>query len=62
MIRPSPGGFDYTDHEFKIMKLDILMAKTAGAKGVVFGILDKRLKIDIKRNLELVKLAKSKGL
>jgi copper homeostasis protein len=58
MIRPRGGDFHYNQTEFQIMKEDILFAKTAGADGVVFGILRPDGTIDMERMAELVSLAR----
>jgi len=62
MIRPSSGGFVYTDKELLIMKNDIKAVKGIGAHGVVFGILDEKGEVDIKRNMFLMESAKKFGL
>lgn len=41
IIRARGGDFCYSDEELKIMKEDILMCKSLGAKGIVFGMLTK---------------------
>ncbi len=58
MIRPRGGDFCYSDLEFAAMKEDISLFKQAGADCVVFGILTPDGEIDIKRNKELVDLAR----
>lgn len=58
LIRPRAGDFFYNEYEFEIMKEDILFAKSCGAAGVVFGILNSDSKIDIGRCSELVNIAK----
>ena len=40
MIRHKEGGFQITQEDLMLMRLDIEAAKTAGAYGVVFGVLD----------------------
>lgn len=62
MIRPSAGGFSYTDDEIFIMRNDIKIAKEMGAQGVVFGVLNKANKVDIKKNLFLIEEALNRGL
>ena len=46
IIRPRRGDFLYTESEFEVMRRDIEMAKSAGAEGVVFGILQADGSID----------------
>ena len=57
MIRSRPGNFVYNDFEFEIMKEDIAFTKKFGAKGLVFGLLTDKAKIDIERCKTLVKQA-----
>ena len=59
MIRPRGGDFCYSDLEFSAMKEDIKLFKKEGADCVVFGILTPDGEIDVKRNKELVELARS---
>lgn len=61
MIRHKEGGFQMTQEDLILMRLDIEAAKTAGAQGVVFGILDDNNQVSNK-NLDLVKLSHSLGL
>lgn len=58
MIRPRGGDFCYSDLEFAAMKEDICLFKEAGADCVVFGILSPDGEIDVKRNKELIELAR----
>jgi len=58
MIRPRGGDFCYSDVEFEVMKVDIELAKTLGANGVVIGILSEDGSIDLERTGELVALAR----
>ena len=58
MIRPRGGDFCYSEDEYEQMKNSILEIKDINVDGFVFGILDENQNIDIKRNLELVELAK----
>ncbi len=62
MIRPRGGDFLYSDLEFEIMKQDIEIAKTSGANGVVFGLLNADGTIDKKRTAELIQLARPLGV
>ncbi|MEO6818199.1 MAG: copper homeostasis protein CutC [Ginsengibacter sp.] len=57
MIRPRGGDFQYSEEDFSIMKNDIVVCKELGADGIVFGILTKEGKVDIKKCKELLDLA-----
>ncbi len=58
MIRPRRGDFLYTDAEFEAMRRDIELVKSAGAHGVVFGILLADGGVDIERTSTLVETAR----
>ncbi len=58
MIRPRRGDFLYTDAEFETMTRDIELAKSAGAHGVVFGMLLADGDIDRARTDELARAAR----
>lgn len=62
MIRPSAGGFIYSDHELHLMERDIRASASVGAHGVVFGILTPDFKVDIKKNMFLMETAIELGL
>ena len=62
MIRPRGGGFVYSSNEVQCMKVDIQSLGNTGAKGVVFGILDKNGSINYEINNRLLDLAKSLNL
>ncbi|NOQ72665.1 MAG: copper homeostasis protein CutC [Crocinitomix sp.] len=57
MIRPSAGGFNYTEAELELMERDIRAASSVGAHGVVFGVLNGLNEVDIKANLFLIETA-----
>jgi copper homeostasis protein len=58
LIRPRPGDFCYSDHEFEIMRNDVLAARQFGMDGVVLGILHDSTRVDIERTKALVGLAR----
>jgi len=58
MIRPREGDFVYSDAEFAAMREGVRMAKGAGARGVVFGILHADGTLDVARMRELIALAR----
>ena len=58
MIRPRGGDFLYSDDEFQTMLLDIERARSAGATGVVFGILTADGRVDVERTRQLVEASK----
>jgi len=57
MIRPRGGDFVYNDAELKIMATDIAAAKDAGARSLVFGVLDADNNLDVPAMRELMLLA-----
>ena len=58
IIRPRGGDFYYTPAEIEVIKEDIKICKSLGAKGVVLGILTADKKIDFKTLAEFIELAK----
>lgn len=58
IIRPRGGDFYYTPAEIEVIKEDIKVCKSLGAKGVVLGLLTKDKKIDFEVLCQLVELAK----
>lgn len=58
IIRPKGGDFYYTPAEIEVIKEDIKVCKSLGAKGVVLGLLTKDKKIDFEVLSQLVELAK----
>jgi copper homeostasis protein len=61
MIRHKEGDFNYEAEDLELMKIDIEAAKKVGARGVVFGILDKNLEVS-DLNKELIAFAKALNL
>ncbi|GAA6324659.1 copper homeostasis protein CutC [Fusobacterium ulcerans] len=57
IIRPRGGDFYYSKEEIEIMKEDIKICKSLGAKGVVLGVLTADNKVDFETLKELVDLA-----
>jgi copper homeostasis protein len=58
MIRPRGGDFLYSKHELAAMRVDVTGAKSAGAHGVVLGILRADGTVDVERVRELADLAR----
>jgi len=58
IIRPRGGDFLYSDHEFEVMKEDVLMCKSLGVDGVVIGLLHVNGTVDATRTAELIRLAR----
>ena len=58
IIRPRGGDFYYTPAEIEVIKEDIKVCKSLGAKGVILGLLTKDKKIDFEVLSQLVELAK----
>lgn len=58
MIRPREGDFTYSADESAIMRLQVVMAREAGAHGVVFGVLSADGTLDASRMLDLINLAR----
>ena len=62
MIRPRGGNFVYDAAERDIMRMDIMMCKDLGCKGVVLGILTHDNKIDVEVMKSMVELAYPLGV
>ena len=58
LIRPRGGDFVYSKDEFETMKYDISLCKKLGYHGIVSGVLNTDLTIDIERTAELIALSK----
>ena len=56
LIRPRSGDFTYSDHEFDIMKRNIRFCTDMDFDGIVSGVLNRDLSVDIERTKELVEL------
>ncbi len=58
LIRPSSGGFCYSDETFEIMKEDIKICKALGCDGIVSGVLNEDHTLDINRTRELIEISR----
>ena len=58
LIRPRSGNFTYSEEEFDVMLRDIAFCSEIGCAGIVSGILDHHLEIDIKRTAQLIEACK----
>ncbi len=61
MVRPRPGGFAYSEADFRVMQRDTDLALHHGADGVVFGILTVEGRVDGERCRRLVRQAGDRG-
>lgn len=55
MIRPRPGGFAYSDGDFRVMQRDLDIMLDNGARGAAFGILTDEGWVDRERCQDLVR-------
>ena len=55
MVRPRPGGFCYSESEWKTLLADADWLLAEGVHGLAFGVLDEKSNIDVHRCKELVK-------
>lgn len=60
MVRPRGGNFCFSERELEIMKKDIQFAIDLGADGIVTGVLDENVKIDLRATEMLKKLCGEK--
>ena len=60
MVRPRPGGFCYTQAEYKTALADAGALLESGAQGLVFGFLNPDGTVDETRTRELVELTQGK--
>lgn len=58
LIRPRPGDFLYSETELALMENDIRNAISAGANGIVLGVLTPDGGIDMEANARLIKVAR----
>lgn len=58
LVRPRGGDFCYTDHEFDVMRDDVLRARDLGADSIVIGVLTPDGHVDIDRTSRLVEAAR----
>ena len=49
MIRPRPGGFAYSDSDYRVMLRDLHLMISNGAHGAAFGILTEQGMVDVER-------------
>lgn len=62
MIRPRAGGFIYNDFELQLMVEEIKCFANLGVTGVVFGILDRDLRIERENTIQLLSISKQLDL
>jgi copper homeostasis protein len=58
LIRPRGGDFCYAEEEMDVMVRDILLAKNAGAEGVVLGVLQTSGHVDVPQTRRLIESAR----
>lgn len=58
MLRPRGGDFFYSESEFDVLQRDLVVARTAGAAGVVFGLLLPDGSVDCERCAILIAAAR----
>lgn len=57
MVRPRPGGFDYSRADFAVMRRDVDLLLEHGADGIVFGILHETGELDSARCRQIIEQA-----
>lgn len=58
LIRPRSGNFTYSEEEFDVILRDINFCSEIGCAGIVSGVLDHHLEVDVKRTAKLIEAAK----
>lgn len=58
LIRPRPGGFNYSEDEVEVMLREVINCRDMGAKGVVIGALTEAGEIDKEVVAEIIEKAK----
>ena len=58
LIRPRSSNFTYSEEDFDVMLRDIAFCGEIGCAGIVSGVLDHHLEIDIKRTGQLIEACK----
>jgi copper homeostasis protein len=58
LIRPRPGGFNYSEDEVEVMIREVINCRDMGAKGVVIGALTEAGEIDKEVVAEMIEKAK----
>lgn len=60
LIRPRSSNFTYSEEDFDVMLRDISFCCEIGCAGIVSGILDHHLEIDLKRTAKLIEACQGK--
>lgn len=58
LIRPRSSYFTYSEEDFDVMLRDITFCSEIGCAGIVSGVLDHHLEIDMKRTTKLIEACK----
>jgi copper homeostasis protein len=60
MLRPRPGGFCYSDADYRVLCRDLDLFLAHGVDGLVFGVLTEDGRVDVPRCRELIRRAGDK--